>query len=539
MPPRLLRTLVGCRIYNGCVDLSRKFQGLFLVVLAAGLGYLLLTAPPHLIDYYEKAQSLSPIAGYAYLAAVALGAVLLFGSIGYVALRLWANTRRAAKQRQVDQMAASDMSPAQQQRVIDDNLEKVNELAADPALEGDRQSALTQTIANLRSKLEGQQLEIVAFGTISSGKSSLLNALAGQELFETKVRGGTTVRRQETPWSEHDKVTLVDTPGLGEVDGQTHAQIARDAARDADILLFVVDGPMRDPEHKLLLLLSKMEKRILLCLNKADWFSAKDRDELLAQLREQTAGLVEADDVVFVRAKATTRVKLRVRTDGSEVEEEETVPADISPLAKRMLHATKKDGSRLLMANVLWRSRALVDDTRKQIEEALEERARQVVRAYMWRAGAAAAVIPMPGLDAAAGLTVSTAMVLDLAKVYRQSIEMKTVERLLGELGKNLVGILGANAVTPALASIVAGAVKTVPGVGTIAGGLMQGLVQALITRWIGLVFIEFFKAEMQTPAGGLGRIARQAWKEVTQREELVALAKTGLEKLRGGDEHK
>ena len=51
---------------------------------------------------------------------------------------------------------------------------------------------IAAAVAELEAKRESQQLEIVAFGTISSGKSSLLNALAGRPVFRTNVVGGTT-----------------------------------------------------------------------------------------------------------------------------------------------------------------------------------------------------------------------------------------------------------------------------------------------------------------------------------------------------------
>jgi len=38
---------------------------------------------------------------------------------------------------------------------------------------------------------------------------------------------------------------------------------------------------------------------------------------------------------------------------------------------------------------------------------------------------------------------------------------------------------------------------KTVPGIGTLAGGLVQGTVHALVTRWIGKVFQKYFQEEM------------------------------------------
>ena len=83
---------------------------------------------------------------------------------------------------------------------------------------------------------------------------------------------------------------------------------------------------------------------------------------------------------------------------------------------------------------------------------------------------------------------------------------------------KHLLAILGVTALGPAIASAVASLIKTVPGIGTLAGGLLQGIVQALITRWIGAVFIHYFRNEMQTSEAGMATVAEEmpeAYKDV------------------------
>ena len=68
------------------------------------------------------------------------------------------------------------------------------------------------------------------------------------------------------------------------------------------------------------------------------------------------------------------------------------------------------------------------------------------------------------------------------------------------------------------------------PGVGTISGGVLQGLVQVLVTRWIGGVFIEYFRNEMSETATDWASLARAQWAKVTQPEELARLVKTGID---------
>ena len=94
-------------------------------------------------------------------------------------------------------------------------------------------------------------------------------------------------------------------------------------------------------------------------------------------------------------------------------------------------------------------------------------------------------------------------MVVDLASVYRQDVDFKMAATLLGQLGKNLIAILGVSAATPAVVSGVATLLKTVPGAGTIAGGVLQGVVQAIVTRWIGAIFVEYFRTKCSSPRVG------------------------------------
>ena len=292
-----------------------------------------------------------------------------------------------------------------------------------------------------------------------------------------------------------------------------------------------MDGPLRDSEFQLLRRLGDMEKRVLLCLNKEDWYEPEERQRLLDQLTHQVRGLVDAGDVVPVRSLPAKRRRVRLSSDGREMEELVDVPLDISALADRMMDVVRRDGRDLLLANLLLQSRGLVESARTSVQASLDKRAWELVDRYMWGAGGAAALSPLPLLDLAAGSAVTVKMVVELAKVYHQDVDFEVAVNLLGQLGKNLLGILGVTAATPAVMAAVASLLKTVPGAGTIAGGVLQGLVQALITRWIGAVFINYFKHEMKQPEGGLASLVRREWQRMTTAAELKKLLQAAVER--------
>jgi hypothetical protein len=99
-------------------------------------------------------------------------------------------------------------------------------------------------------------------------------------------------------------------------------------------------------------------------------------------------------------------------------------------------------------------------------------------------------------------------------------------------MSKVMLGSLGVQGPSVALGALTASLLKTIPFAGQFAGGMLQGVVQALITKWVGSVFIEYFRNEMQLPEGGLAALARRQWEQLTTADELRKLIATAREKL-------
>lgn len=506
--------------------MRRRSSGLFLLIAFAAFGYALVTLPPIVADAYDKIERVNPTLALIYLGLIGAFVVAITVWFGVKTVQMWRRTRAKARPpKRTRAMTEAEMRKevAARQNEAREYLEGV-----DPA----QARELGERLDREKAKMEARTLEVVAFGTISSGKSSLLNALAGRDVFATDPRGGTTSMRNEFPWPEHGTVRLVDTPGLGEMHRTQRAAVAVEAARTADLILYVSDGVLRDFEFDVLRKLSTLDKRMLVVLNKADTFAARDRELLLDQMRSQLTEIVAAADFVAVQAQPGTRVRVRVTPDGTEHEERVPVEPDIGALASRMMEILNGEGERLLLANLLVRARGLVAETKGAVQAELDTQAKELVGSYMWQAGGAAALSPFPLLDIAAGLAISYKMVVDLAAVYRQKIDLDSAREMVAQAGKNLVAAAGATLATPSVASLAASSLKAIPGVGTIAGGVLQGLVQALVTLWIGRVFMRYFRSEMDDPTRVLPEIARAEWAEVTRPAELARLVQEGVRRL-------
>ncbi len=506
--------------------LPQRF-GLLLIVYLAVVGYALMGWLPAIVASYQGLVETSPRVATIYLSLVIVGGVLLGGISLWAVVRVLRNSLSKQRSRERRAKNPSEMTVAQRQSELQDNLATSHEFADDTNASAELRAEVQQGLTELEKKQQSCRLEIVAFGTISSGKSSLLNALAGRQVFASDVVGGTTSIRGEISWPGNDQVVLVDTPGLAEVRGESRAAKAAAAAKDADLVLLVVDGPLKDYEAELVGKLSEMEKRVVVCLNKEDWYDDEQQQQLISQIARQLPKITAAD-VVTVRANAVTRPRVRVTTEGQEVVEQVELPTNVQALAQRLMQTVTQDGRNLLLANLLLQSRGLVDEAKKRVRAVLDTQANQVIHQHMWAAGGAAGLNPIPLLDIAGGSAITVKMVLELARIYKQPIDADTVVKMLEQLGKNLVAMIGVTAASPALASGVGALLKTVPGIGTIAGGLVQGLVQAVVTRWIGNVFMVYFQQEMKPPASGMAELARDEWQRLTRPESLRKIVQLG-----------
>jgi small GTP-binding protein len=256
---------------------SRTRFGLTLLAALMLIGVALVFLPGWVAQQFDVARGFGTTGFYVYLSVVGLGGLILSAATITIVWRLWNRTRRKREDRRQRAKNPSQLSLAERDAELNANLAVAQDLQSElPAIESLRQQ-IESLSGRITEKRESQRLEIVAFGSISSGKSSLLNALAGREVFQTDTKGGTTLARNEIPWPGVDKVVLVDTPGLAEIDGVERGVISADAAKDADLVLMVVDGPLRQWEFQLLQQLGGMEKRTLICLNKSDWYTDREQ----------------------------------------------------------------------------------------------------------------------------------------------------------------------------------------------------------------------------------------------------------------------
>lgn len=134
-------------------------------------------------------------------------------------------------------------------------------------------------------KIISEGIKTVIVGKPNAGKSSLLNFLIGEErAIVTEIEGTTRDSLEETIVLEGISLRIIDTAGIRKTEDiveQIGVNRAREFIKDADLVLYVVDGSkVLDNNDKEIIELIK-EKKVITILNKNDLDMVINKEEIL------------------------------------------------------------------------------------------------------------------------------------------------------------------------------------------------------------------------------------------------------------------
>jgi len=326
-----------------------------------------------------------------------------------------------------------------------------------------------EVLTSTLNKLETNVICIAAFGLVSRGKSAVLNALVGQKILPTGPLHGVTQYPRSVRWNPGGKVQieLIDTPGLDEIEGQARAQMAKDVARQADLILFVVAGDITRTEYQALCELRQAQKPLILVFNKIDLYPETDREAIYQNLQQLGAGsptarrlqqLLSSDEIVMVAAEPAAE-EVRVEyPDGQVAYEWETPPPQIAELQQKILHVLNREGRSLLALNALLQVKDAEAAIASKTLDRLHEAAEDLIWQYTKYKALVVGLNPIAVLDILGGFVADLALIRSLAKLYNlpmtgfeatkllRTILLSSGGLLLSELGSGMLMGLGKSA---------------------------------------------------------------------------------------------
>ena len=347
-------------------------------------------------------------------------------------------------------------------------------------------------IQRLIDKLEHDQVHLVAFGKVSTGKSSLLNALLGRDAFSTSPLHGETKITDKQAWSEYQDQSLVviDTPGTDELDGETREAVAKEAAAHADIILFVLDGDLSRSELQQLENVCTPGKPIIVVLNKADLYTNDELNVLLESIRGKTESLIQAQHVVTAAADPNPQTVITLDKNGKETIQKRTPEADIADLKQTIWQILEEDGKSLAALNASMFASQVSDDIARKITEIRKTAAQKIIRTYCIGKGVGVACNPIPIADLLVAAGMDVAMIRKMSSLYGltlgRSEATKLTATIMAQLALLMSAVWSVNLLSSALKTVSGGLSTTVTAVA-------QGSLAYYATYLVGQIAEKYF----------------------------------------------
>ena len=318
-----------------------------------------------------------------------------------------------------------------------------------------------QRLSTLLQKLDQAVIHIAVFGLVGRGKSSLLNALVGSNVFETGPTHGVTQRIQRTHWvisqepvtvesrvqraalqnTEQSRIELIDTPGLDEVNGEERQQLAQHVAATADLILFVIAGDITRLEYDALVQLRQASKPILLVFNKADQYPEVDRQAIYDRLHdERLQDLISPDEIVMTAAAPLVAVPT-TQSEGRLQTNLKRGHPQIDDLKLKILEILDREGLSLVVLNTLLYADDLNETIVSQKLRIRDEAAHDVIWNAVMMKAIAVALNPVTVLDLLTGAIIDIAMILTLSRLYGLPMTQAGAFKLLRTIALELGGI--------------------------------------------------------------------------------------------------
>ncbi|MBE9138443.1 YcjF family protein [Nodosilinea sp. LEGE 07088] len=290
-----------------------------------------------------------------------------------------------------------------------------------------------------------------------------------------------------------------------------------------DGLLLITDGDITDSALTLLRDRLIAGQGAVLVFNKRDHYDTADQQTILTQLQRQVATL-PAPVAVVATAAAPRPIKVRRhQVDGTVSETLETPPPEVEGLAVAMDSALVARRSTLVAATVLRRTRVLRQQVQTDLNRLRRDRALPQIDQLQWVAGAAAFANPVPTLDLLATVAINGQLIMDLGQLYGFNLSLDEAKMAAGTLARLTVKLGLVELSTQVLTAVLKGHFATY-----VAGGLVQGLSAAYLTRMAGLSLADYFEqaALAGTPTAELSwdAIAQRLQSTVQQNRQLSLL---------------
>ncbi|NEP06429.1 MAG: DUF697 domain-containing protein [Okeania sp. SIO4D6] len=347
-------------------------------------------------------------------------------------------------------------------------------------------SQLRQQATTLTNELERKELSIVVSGYRGVGKTSLAEILNSQWLSTNSQKLEISDLTWQEEWITTDEDTQVNP------------------LSPYDLILFVTTGDLTDSEYQALSKLTSLGQSFILVWNKQDQYLPDQKPQILQKLKETLSTINSEENLVGISAKPNS-VKVRKHQQDGTIEESTEQPLpEISGLIEKLNQTLEKETEKLVWATTKRKAQIITLEAKSILNKVRRERAIPIIEQYQWIAAATAFANPVPALDLLATAAINAQLIVDLSAIYEQKFSLEQGKQVAGTIAELMLKLGLVELSTKTLTTILKSNTVTF-----VAGGAVQAVSAAYLTRVAGISLVEYFQTQTNSNSLNIEKLSK------------------------------
>ncbi len=335
---------------------------------------------------------------------------------------------------------------------------------------------LRQKVITLTQELEREELSIVITGNQGVGKTALTEILKSEWISKNSKK----IEVRDITW-ESEWITKNEDVQINPLSSY-------------DLILFLTTGDLIDSEFQALSKLTTFGQRFILVWNKQDLYLPDQKPQIIQKIKETLSTINSEENLVGISAKPNSIKVRKYQEDGTIQESIEQPLPEISGLTEKLNQILEQEKEKLVWATTRRKAEIVRLETKNILNQIRKERAIPIIEQYQWIAAATAFANPVPALDLLATAAINAQLIVDLSAIYEQKISLEQGKQVAGTMGELMLKLGLVELSTKTLTTILKSNSVTF-----VAGGAIQAVSAAYLTRVAGMSLVEYFATQTDT----------------------------------------
>jgi uncharacterized protein (DUF697 family) len=339
------------------------------------------------------------------------------------------------------------------------------------------QDKFNSSLSSIEQKISKKYLDLTIINYNKITSSFIINNL--QEKFVDDIKC-----LSETNFLNYDKNIVINKNelNLSAIDNIQNLSLK------SDLILFVIQGDITESEKQIITQINN-NQRILVLFNDIDYPLAEEKTLIFTNIKNKLKEIINSEFIISISTQ-TKKIKVKKYLDEVNYQEwEEVTQGEYNNLLSSLKIIVEKEKDNLILATAYRNSIELEKTIKKELNLIRKEKALPLLEKYQIIAATATFANPVSSLDLLATAAINTQMIIDLSSIYQQSLSLNQAKEISIELAKLMVKLGMVEISSQAITTIL----KT-NAITYVAGGIIQGISAAYLTRLCGLSLIEYYE---------------------------------------------